>query len=271
MRFTIDQDILEFESIEHRNFIIDVLVACGQFSKDNLSFLLQKELNSPKLQAHDVRSISRFISSYEEQIDAAWLKQPVNLSKRQDSQIWQEFWLENLKKLEDEIISLSANNCDPESLNLYVGARVKNLVVQVAKDAIKLQKKRYLLKPRTKFLQMIFWKFRTWKIEWEWGKRKKLYGDFEKYDTQREHSPSKGVTILCGFCGTEVFDDWKRPKKILNLDPQIFEIKHERLITISSENSIAKYDEPFFCKGCQSKLQYAHINKVARAVTIVIL
>lgn len=279
MRWVDTTEGLNFATTKQRDFVIDSLVRFGVFNELLASFIEQRKTASTLLQVPPTRAreIGQYISMYEtnfdRDLDAG--KPYAEIPHKIDTpSLWHQFWLERLGQLKEIIQEHIKAKVDFESLNKHVWYEVRHLIMQAGMDAHRLRTERYGRDAgrKPKWLQRIIWWFRTRALEWKWGKKKILYGTYERYDTDEGHDPAKLVVIQCGYCGTTIRDNSMRPAHLHRFDPTIFEInKGNEKVTISSTSSISKYDRVIECPTCKERLGNAYVNKVARAVMVVLL
>jgi hypothetical protein len=260
---------IELPSPKHRDFVIDTLIHLGAFPKLNLELLIQKETKSSVLKFQNVKDVEFVISRHETDIDLAWEKQDLSLIRKSPIGNWYFYWINAIKSLQSDLENLYAAGTDVESLNLYLGSKIKSLVIENAAQSYKLRSRR-VYSHRTVFQKFAWW-LRGFLIEWRWGRPKKIYGNYEKYHTEVPWSSSKKIRIWCGYCGSSVPDDWKRPVTVMNFDPYVYEIIKNETLSITSYTSVAKYPEQFKCPECQESLQYAQVQKLLRVVNVIFL
>jgi hypothetical protein len=269
---------LEFDSIEHRNFVISSLIQTMAFPELTDFFTAQKSKAEIVLHLPEtyVKPVGLYISKYEQSFDREFAErsgQPVApLGRGNDSLVWIDYWLQSVDKIKSDIHGYISAGVDPETINRFIWKEIRNLIMKAGADAFMMRTDRYAKKSESKWFQKILWWYRSKKLEWQYGKAKLLYGPDEKYHTILEHDPSKIIHIACGYCGLRIEDNSARPESFHHFEPVLLDVETEGVSkSMLAANSVARYAKPFQCTVCFSKLQNAHITKLGRTVVVVLL
>ena len=273
---------MDFDSVAHRDSVISTILKLGAFYELRDVLKGEKERGDTllRLPSSYIKEIGQYISRYEKSFDREFVSpttdkpilEPSKETKTDTLEHWCSFWLDHLDVLKKSILAYIDNGVDFETVNRYIWSETRRLIMRAGADARLLRIAKYGDR-NPRWYHKLAWWFRTRKLEWDFGKKKIIYGNYyEKFETDDVHDPTKLAPIFCGHCGSTILDNSLRPKKLSKFDPVLFNIsKGSEKVLIVSTASLSHYDTPRQCTLCHEFLETAYINKVARAVMVVLL
>jgi len=278
MRWEDTDEGFNFGSVEVRDFVIESILKTNAFSELKVQLELQKKTPSTVLSfPPDYRKdVGDYISLYEPAFDREYNfrtgKPVAPVQPEGPLHGWVRFWHGSLIRIQREVEGYLASNVDFETICLYLSSEFRNLIMRAGSDSYRLRNERIAKRVEPNWWNRVLWWIRTRRLEWRIGKNRKLFGPYEKYETAEPHDSTKVVQIVCGYCGTKIEDNSKRPKKYKPFpEMPIDVVKYGSKVVISAQSYVGEYDKPFPCPSCEEQIKNVHMTRCGRAIVALLL